>query len=231
MVEKGCSGGFPVACWERDGTIASNHSISLLLLLAVSALLLVLGGCGGLNDDPAGGGLTVRYGFSDSGDGSSSQASSATLEPLTLILPPEDEEVLTIVIGAIVITHEKVSGNGIEAYTIDDVAAGIGESQEELLKSDLEQSIVFMEIVQLPTDDDFVEFRIPPDNAGQWQLLAVGMRHRIEALSDIQSDSPIYYGFIDEFFNGKVTPGQKLSEVLTLIPTCGTANQPEGPCF
>ena len=211
------------------------RKISLLLPLAVSALLLVLGGCGGLNDDPAGGGLSVRYGFSGSDDGSSAQASSATIEPQAIEpqaieSPPLYEEVLTIVIGAIVITHEKTEGNGIEPYAAEDITEGTGitDRQRELLEADLEQSIVFMEIVQLPTTDDFVSFPIPPDNAGQWQLLAVGMRRRIEALSDIVSDSSIFYGFIDEFLNGKVTPGEELSLFLKLLPACGSRYEPKG---
>ena len=203
--------------------------ISLPLPLAVAALLLVLGGCGGLNDDPAGGGLSVRYGFSDLGNGSKAQASSATAEPQA-ITSPAGEEVLSIVIGAIVITHEKVVGNGIEAYDATDISAGITDRQRDLLESDLEQSIVFMDIVQLPTTDDSVSFPIPPDNAGQWQLVAVGMRHRILALSEIQSDSPIYYGFIGQFLNGQVTPGEEISQVLDLDPACGTTFEPVPPC-
>ena len=206
--------------------------ISLLLLLAVSALLLVLGGCGGLNDDPAGGGLTVRYGFSDSGDGSSAQASSATIEPLTLTLPPGDEEVLSIVIGAIVITHIKDGASEITPYDLSDVSLtdGISERERILLEADLEQSIVFMEIIQLPTAEDTVSFPIPPDNAGDWQLLAIGLRHRIEALSDIKSNSPIYYGFIGKFLNGKVTPGEKISDDLKLEPGCALSDPPSPPC-
>ena len=216
----------------RHRPAGQGGKISLLLPLAVAALFLVLGGCGGLNDDPAGGGLSVRFGFADSNDGSSTEASAQsspdTAEPM--LSSPAGTEVLSIVIGAIVITHEKVSGNGIEPYTIDDVFAGIGESQRALLESDLEQSIVFMEIVQLPTDDDSVEFPIPPDNAGKWQLLAVGMRHRIESLGDIDSNSPIYYGFIGRFLNGEVTPGDEISEDLKLIAACAIADPPKPPC-
>lgn len=201
--------------------------ISLLLLLSVAALLLVLGGCGGLNDNPAGGGLSVRYRFSDSGDDSTAKASSATAEPQAITSDPLYEDVLSLVIGAIVITHEKVVGNGIEAYNALDIP-NITDRQKDLLESDLEQSIVFMEIIQIPSPSDSAEFPIPPDNAGQWQLLAVGMRHHIEALSEIQSDSPIFYGFIDEFLNGKVTPGEEISQVLNLDPACGSTNQPTG---
>ena len=204
-----------------------------LLLLAVPALLLVLGGCGGLNDDPADGGLSVRFGFSDSGGASSAEASPATAEPQVTaepqaIVSPKGD-VLTVVIGAIVITQEKNPGNGIEAYTTADVATGIEETQREALESDLEQSITFLEIVQLPTSEDTVSFPIPPDNAGKWQLLAVGMRHRIEALDEIENNSPIYYGFIGQFLNGQVTAGQEVSQSLQLIAACGI-DDPIVPC-
>ena len=218
----------------RHRPAGQGGKISLLLPLAVAALFLVLGGCGGLNDDPAGGGLTVRFGFADSGGGSSSEASAQsspdTAEPQAITSDPAYEEVLSVVIGAIVITHEKDVGGGIQPYIADDIntAPGITDRQRELLESDLEQSIVFMEIIQLPHPDDNVEFPIPPDNAGKWQLLAVGMRHRIEALSEIQSDSPIFYGFIGEFLNGQVAPGEEISKTLTLDPACGSTFQPTG---
>ena len=208
------------------------RKISLLLLLAVSALLFVLGGCGGLNDDPADGGLTVRFGFSDSGGASSAEASSATVEPQATAQPQAivspKGDVLTVVIGAIVITHIKDIASVITAYNALDIAT-ISERERELLESDLEQSVVYLEIVQLPTAEDTVSFPIPPDNAGEWQLLAVGMRHRIEALDEIENNSPIYYGFIGEFLNGQVSPGQELSQTLTLTAACGIAD-PIVPC-
>ena len=214
----------------RHRPAGQGGKISLLLPLAVAALFLVLGGCGGLNDDPAGGGLSVRFGFADSNDGSSTEASAQsspdTAEPM--LSSPAGTEVLSIVIGAIVITHEKDVGNGIQPYVLGDID-GMTTRQRDLLEADLEQSIVFMEIIQLPTTEDSVEFPIPPDNAGKWQLLAVGMRHHIEALSEIQSDSPIYYGFIGQFLNGLVSPGEEISELLTLTAACNTQNAPSPP--
>ncbi len=137
---------------------------------------------------------------------------------------------LTIIIGAIVITHEKVVGEGIQPYTSTDISS-IDDRQRDLLEADAEQSVNFLEIVQLPTADDVVSFPIPPGNAGKWQLFGVGMRHRIENLGEIQDDSPIYYGFIGEFLNNKVSPGDTIGATLTLKPACNTTYQPSPPCL
>ena len=201
----------------------------ILLLVLGSALLLVLGGCGGLNDDPARGGLSVRFGFADSGGASSAEASSATAEPNISSPTAPDEEVLSIVIGAIVITHIKDGASVITPYDSFDIA-NLSERERELLESDLTQSLEFLEIVQLPTAEDTVGFKIPLDNSGQWQLLAVGMRHRIETLAQIEDNSPIYYGFIGEFLNGQVTVGETIPQTLTLIAACAIDDQPVGPC-
>lgn len=199
-----------------------------LLLLASAAFVVVAGGCGDLNDNPNNSSLGVTVAFNDNGSASASGSEPNQQSPQA-ITSPAGEQVLTLVVGAIVITHEKVPGGGIVPYTFADINT-LNETQRELLEKDAEQSVVFLEIVQLPTASNFVEFDIPPDNAGKWQLIAVGMRHRIEALDEILDNSPIYYGFIDTFLNNLVTPGTAVTQTLLLDPGCGLQFQPQPPC-
>ncbi len=200
--------------------LALRHGTLGVVLLA--GLLLALGGCGEFNDDPTDGGLAVRFAFAD-GAQSTTAGDDGLAGVEGIEFTGQGEEVVTVVVGPIVITHEKVIGGGIQPYeTADEVT----DRQRDLLQDDAEESVQFLRIVQLPTSSDTVEFTIPPGNAGPWQLIAVGLRNRRTVLGDITSDDPIWYGFIGEFLEGKVLPNQTLDTPIILEPGCNLPNPP-----
>ena len=187
-----------------------------LVLLAVASLLLA--GCGDLNDSPYEGGLTVHVDFANVPQEASSDGGP---EAQAISFTGTGEPVLSVVLGAIVITHTTTAYNNSNIDLITD-------SQRELLEQDAEQSVQFLEIIQLPHSEDSVSFPIPPANAGPWQLIGIGMRHRITSLAEIQDSSPIWYGFIDSFLNDVAQPGQVLDQTLNLDPACNITNFPTG---
>ena len=192
--------------------------------LIAAALLALTAGCGEFNDDPFNGGFIVRLGFDESAQQSASTGASTT-QSITF---PEgvNEKVLTLIVGPIVITHEKTPGGGIQPYTSE---AEVTDTNRELLEKDAEQSVVYLEIVQLPNPDNAVEFEIPPDSAGRWQLIAVGLRERREALAEILDTDPIWYGFTPDFLDDDVKLGVT-QFTLTLEPACSLTTTPDPPC-
>lgn len=211
---------------------ARPHSLRrgmLLVALGAAALLVLAGGCGDLNDNPNPAGLSVMYQFGGSSvlSASADRSQPAAVSPAVASPSGYSPQVQSLVVGAIVITHPSGSGpNG--AFTSADVGT-LSETESNYLEDDATQSVQFLSIVQLPTASNTVEFRIPPPAAGSWQLIAVGTRNRLETLDDIADNSPIWYGFIGEFLNGKVLPGGTVEDPLVLEPACDVID-PVTPC-
>jgi hypothetical protein len=195
------------------------HGGFFRVALCAAALLVLAGGCGQFNDDPNPAGMGVRYQFNGGGANPASVDGSST--PQAIIGPVGGTPVFTVVVGAIVVTPLGTGPGG--AYTQTD-ALNLTDAQREQLEQDAIQSAVYMELVQLPSAEDSVEFRIPPSGAGNWQLIGVGLRNPRLALEEIQNIDPIWYGFIGEFLNGKVVPGQVYPTPLALDPWCGPQN-------
>ena len=187
--------------------------------LIAAALLALTAGCGQFNDDPFNGGFIVRLGFDESAQ-QSATAGAGAVTPQG-VTAPAGSGIVTLVVGPIVITHVKSTsvGGGIEAYVFADIVL-INDTDRENLEQDALQSVQFLEIVQLPHPSDTVEFEIPPDNAGPWQLIAVGLQVRRETLEAITDTDPIWYGFTPEFLNDNVRRGQT-QFTLTLAEALG----------
>ena len=200
------------------------------MLLGAAMVLALAAGCGDLNDEPSQGGMRVTVGFSDTTSSSTAESGSQTTSssPQAITSPTVGTPVLSLIVGAIVIRHEKNVGSGIQPYTTGD-ATNLTIRQRDLLEAEAEQSVEFIELVQLPHPTDFVEFTLPPTNAGPWQLVGVGLQHSIKTLDQIQGDSPIYYGFIGQFLNGQIVPGQP-TFTLSLEPACLLPQAPVTPC-
>lgn len=215
---------------EKRRSLAGTRPLSRLTFLLTAALLALslplLAGCGDLNDNGFEGGLSVR--ISNMNELPQVQSSSGGAGEFTgqaIVGPAQGEAVLTVVVGAIVISR-------VSPYTNAEVSSGnLSDAERAALEDDAEQSVQFLELVQLPHPEDTISFRIPPENAGDWQLIAVGMRHSITALDQVQSDSPIWYAFTDNFQNDIVNVGDTVT--LTMQPWCGPSNpSPPGtpPC-
>lgn len=184
-----------------------------LVGLCAAALLVLAGGCGEFNDNPFPGGLTVGLGFAEGGSGTSSTSSTDGTSGTQVVTPPPNcEDVKTVVVGAIVIRHSRDFSGVIKPYRDE---ADVNDANEDLLQADAEQSAEFLRITQAPIPDA-VEFTIPPNGAGPWQLVAVGLRNRREAIADIVDTDITWYGFVGEFLNGKVLPGETIGTELVM---------------
>jgi hypothetical protein len=201
----------------------------LLLVLLAAAMLLLAGGCGQFNDNPYRG-MSVSYQFPD--DGSSSGLSSPAYSwPGGLL----GEAVISIVVGAFVITHDKTNTSlpisptcpASGAYTQAD-AQNITTAQTTALIADAEASAAFWQLQSLASvpESGEVSFVIPPADAGCWQVAAVGLRRDVKSKSDIQVNDIIWYGFIGSFLNGTAA-GDSVGPVI-MVPWCNGSQPPSG---
>lgn len=190
-----------------------------LTLAAVAALAVVAaGGCGELSNDSSPRNITVIVGFGDGGG--NPLLGDALVQP-----PGSGETIESIAVGAIVITVRE---------TPYDSADDVDEAASERLVDDAIQSAAFITIEDLPFAGDTISFLIPPDTAGNWQLVAVGSRIDIDVLDDFQGEdelgrsAPIWYGFTPgpDFQNEQIEPGDTIT--LTIEPGCELAEPPTG---
>ena len=169
-----------------------NRIHGLRVLLAASALTLLVVGCANLNEDPGNSstmdadisGLQQQLGFSES------YAADGT----RIVSPPVSdamEVVETLVVGAVVVNEQST------VYTQQSLTT---EGQNRL-ETDVLNSANYFTVIDLPTTAETVEFNLPPEVAGDWQVMAAALRVNIDVLADIenQSDSITHYGFSDTF--------------------------------
>jgi hypothetical protein len=162
-------------------------------LLALLALVAALGLSGCSNDNPRedGGTITVDIrGIKQQLGGGSGGFSTSTTGPGD---SPATTDVKSLIIGAVVITFTDTP------LTSD---TNIDSGLEDKLADDVINSINYFSIVDLPTSDDFVEFKVPPPGADHWQVAAIGTRNKIAVFEDLSDESvAIYYGFTPQFYN------------------------------
>ncbi|HKI99127.1 MAG TPA: hypothetical protein VKB51_11685 [bacterium] len=194
--------------------IHPRHAGTLLVALLAAAVLL-LAGCG---QDPSGGGVSVNVQFSGSSAPAGTSSTMATT-PLTDPYPGTSASVQMIALGAIVISVPAGTGPGGAFISADANNGTIDATVQQQLQDDAEQSVQFITLVTLPNDSDVVHFVIPPDGAGNWQLVAIGLNRHVDDLASIQSTDPNWFGFIGQFLNGVVEPGGSAG-TLTLMPWC-----------
>ena len=193
-----------------------------LAALGAAVLLVLAGGCG--NDNPYPGGMSVQVAFQGATSGTSSTMAwnPATQGPL---------EVKSVVVGAIVITHNRGGCPGGATLCAYSDVSQVTTTNRDLLQTDAEQSVNFLEINVITGDTAEVEFPIPPNAAGPWQLIGIGLKNDLsqDGLAEITSVDPIWYGFVPEFLNGKVVPGTLYPTPLTLQPWCSSTGGPVQP--
>ena len=195
-----------------------STTIRIRKALQVAALALLAGmiafsvvSCGELNDNPAPDGIIARVILPGS--------DSAGAKGITS--PTNSEPIISMVVGALVITYRDTP--------VSDVG-NIDDEEQQNLEDDALQSAKYLEVFDLPTADDVVSFRIPPEEAGNWQLIGVGVRVDIDTLADLgdEDDPAIWYGFSTTFLNDQVEPGDTVD--LVLEPACSIDNPPVPPC-
>ena len=199
------------------------HKGMLLAALGAAMLMVLAGGCGQFNDNPSPGGSSFTMSFASA---SGATPSSATASPMTwdtTTLGPL--QVRTVVVGAIVITHNRggtCPAGSICPYTD---SSDVNDTNRDLIQQDAEQSVNYLGINPISGQEPTtVDFAIPPDGAGPWQLIGIGLQEDLsdQGIADVKTLTPIYYGFVPQFLNGLVYPGQPVDPAftLTLKPWC-----------
>lgn len=199
---------------------------ALLAGLFAAALLVLLGGCGQFNDNPAGTSLTATVNFAGVNQPLATSTSSCAADTLCSPTVPDGGPVNAILIGPIVIGAGHNNGSGVDgAWTANDVN-NITDTDKQNLIDDAEQSAQYVALVTLPNSST-VQFVIPPDGAGNWQLVAAGINVDMagKAVADVKAENLTWFGFIDHFLNNEIQPGGTLTETLTMQPYCA----PNGP--
>jgi hypothetical protein len=108
----------------------------------------------------------------------------------------------TLVIGAIVVSRST-------PYTTGELSS----FEEDELVEDLVNSINYITLVELPVAKDYVEFQIPPNTAGYWQVVVVAVNFDVNTLGDLddyESDGGdiTHTGFTPQFYtSGNVGSG------------------------
>ncbi len=204
---------------DRNGTLAGLFKAAFLPAALLVVIPLMMAGCG--EPYPASG-LTVTVNFDELPQLQSSGEGGFSTQAITGPTDPNTASVLSVVVGAIVISRST-------PYTNLDLTPGAGgftSAEQEALETDAKNSVEFISIIQLPYPSNTVSFKIPPKNAGNWQVAAVGLRKDIGALDEIEN-STIWYGFTDTFMNDVVGTGSVVD--LTMVPWCTDNDYPPDP--
>jgi len=131
-------------------------------------------------------------------------------------------EVKAILVGALAVISRDTPYTS--SVTINDqVAQGF--------EDDLANSVNYFAITPLPSDLPYLEFKVPPPSAGNWQVVAVGLRTQPATIGELgdtaHKDTSIYYGFTESFSTYDSVGTDAFS--LTLHRSC-LSNQPPQGC-
>ena len=144
---------------NRGGTRCAALWVAAAALIGAVALT----GCDALNDNPAGGSKVI---VSFDGMSGNSAINGA------IVTPSNSEEIKSLIVGAIVITHTTTPYQN--ADDVDDTA-------KDNIKDDAIQSAAYLTIEDLPYSGNSISFLIPPAASDNWQLVGVGTRDNIDA--------------------------------------------------
>ena len=102
-----------------------------------------------------------------------------------------------LIIGAIVISRATPYTSG-ETLT---------KTEEDALVDDLVNSINYITLVDLPVAEDYVEFLIPPETAGNWQVIVLAINFSVDTIGDLadyESKGDLTHtGFTPRFYTSK----------------------------
>ncbi len=77
------------------------------------------------------------------------------------------------------------------------------DDEVDVVVGQLRNSTDFIGLIHLPTEENYIEFNVPPQSSGNWQVTAVGLRTQPDKLSELSNEehgeSLIYFGFIEKF--------------------------------
>ena len=104
----------------------------------------------------------------------------------------------SVVIGAMVVTKRATP------YTPD---LALATSMRNDIKEDIINSASYFEVVHFPTTAEYVEFKVPPAGAGDWQIVAIASSKEYAHVGELDEadmiNSILYYGFNGQFYKAE----------------------------
>jgi len=193
----------------------SGPKFGSLKLLGLGILMLILAvSCKQFNDDPAEPEQKIRMnvGKLQQQVGYSSQVTIQAPEESSASTP-----VKGMILGAMVVTSRETP------YSTE---VALNDEIKKNMEDELTNSIEFLGIIKLPNAEQFLEFKVPPETAGKWQIIAVGVDFAIETLDELGEDEHenalIYVGFSKNFYKAEDVGDEPLEEELVLQRACLT---------
>ncbi len=189
--------------------------------IVFTAGLIVLG-CKQFNDDPAERSDTItvdvqkiqnQLGYTKADAVKSQNSGSSNISP------PTDTDasnaVRSILIGAMVVTSRSTPYTSTTALT---------EAEVENMEDDLLNSVNYFKMINLPTTSTYLTFDVPPETAGNWQVVAVGLDFDISVFDDLSKEehdgAVIYAGFVERFFTRNDVGDGVLGDDLLMKRAC-----------
>ncbi|MBT4090661.1 MAG: hypothetical protein HOE30_19410, partial [Deltaproteobacteria bacterium] len=174
--------------------------LSTLIWTLLILTFFILTGCKELSNDPPqeSGNLVVnlseiqkQLGYSPQSNRLNGRLDSVTVPGAT----DATDQVRSLLVGAFVVNSRATP------YTKD---VAITETIEENLKDELAGSVDYIKMVNLPTENDYIEFPYPKSELSQWQVIAVALDFEIKEFAelgeDAHSESILYFGFSNSFY-------------------------------
>ncbi|MCP4752712.1 MAG: hypothetical protein GY866_17635, partial [Proteobacteria bacterium] len=122
-------------------------------------------------------------------------------------------QVRTLIVGAMQVTKRDVP------YTKNTL---ITDETVDRIQEDLQRSKAFFTLVQLPSQDDFIDIEVPSVFEGNWQVVIIGTREKTADLDALEKkalkESITFIGFNEKFHTGTEVGGEPLE--CTLKRTC-----------
>jgi hypothetical protein len=169
-------------------------------------LLFIVAGCKDLNDNPPPVAAdTMRIDVAEiqrqitvGAGGSQENQNEDRRFALTSSDTDVSSEAKTLLIGAIVVTSRSTPYSS---------STSITTSIPSFFGNDLTDSGDFIQLINLPVSETYVEFKVPPPSAGNWQVFAVAFSTQPELVSDLSTEehknSAIYFGVKEQFFKAE----------------------------
>ncbi len=195
--------------------------LSMLILALFILPFFIITGCKELSNDPPqeSANLVINLGEIQEQLGYSTQTKNANNRLESVSVPGSTDatdEVKSLLVGAFVVNSRDTP------YTKD---VAITETIEENLKDELAGSVAYIEIVTLPTENDYIEFSYPKSELSQWQVIAVALDFEItefaELAEDAHSESILYFGFSENFYSAN-TIGADEQVTIEMTRACLT---------
>lgn len=206
-----------------------NGWTSIITLLCICGLIALTAGCKDLNDNPPPEREpTARINVADlqsqlsAGAGlHETDATEFGDRSVTSSDSDVSSEAKTILVGAIVVTKRGTP------YPDDVTPTG---SIPKFFGNDLYDSGEYLQLIDLPVTETYIEFKVPPPSAGNWQVIAVAFSTQPELVSDLteteHKNSAIYFGVNENFFTADdigTTPVP-----IKMRRVCLSGNAPKG---